>query len=113
MSRRSTAQKTQPSDTQHDTERTADKNPIRAFRLIVPEAEPAELPKRLNERERETVFDESPGEDLAMIEELPRYWAPDDDWRKREEELNALPQFMTEIDGLDILLIACVVFLIV
>ena len=113
MSRRSSAQKTQPSDTQNRTERTAEKNPIRAFRLIVPEEELAELPKPINEPERETVSDESLGVQLATIEELPRYWATDDDWRQREAKLNGLPQFMAEIDGFDLLLIACVVFLIV
>ena len=112
MSRSSNARKTQLSDTQPCKERAADKNPIRAFRLIVPEAEPADLPSPINEREREMLFDESQAAELAMIEELPNYWTPGDDWRKREEKLNALPQCMTEIDGLDILLIACVVFLI-
>ena len=112
MPRASTAQKTPTSDTQHPRERPADKSAGRALHLVVPEAEFAELSKPKNERERETAFDESLDVQLATIEELPCDWATDQDWRKREAKLNALPQFMTEIDGLDILLIACLVFLI-
>ena len=78
---------------------------IRPFKVNVPEAELAELHKRINATrwpERETVIDDSQGVPLAMIQELARYWATDYDWRKCEAKLNALPQFMTEIDGLDI-----------
>src|SRR4029453_18508384 len=111
MPRASNAQKTQTSDTQHRREQAADKKTIRAFHLIVPE--PAELPRRINEPELETVSDESIGEELAVIEELPRFWATDDDSRKREQKLNALPPFMAEFDGIDILLIAGIVYLLV
>ena len=52
--------------------------------------------------ERETVADQSQGVQLATMQELARYWATDYDWRKCEAQLNALPQFITEIDGLDI-----------
>jgi pimeloyl-ACP methyl ester carboxylesterase len=52
--------------------------------------------------EKETVADHSQGVPLATMQELARYWATDYDWRKVEATLNALPQFMTEIDGLDI-----------
>jgi pimeloyl-ACP methyl ester carboxylesterase len=52
--------------------------------------------------DKETVADHSQGVQLATIQELARYWATDYDWRKCEAKLNALPQFMTEIDGLDI-----------
>jgi pimeloyl-ACP methyl ester carboxylesterase len=52
--------------------------------------------------ERETVTDASQGVQLATIQALARYWATDYDWRKIEAKMNALPQFMTEIDGLDI-----------
>ena len=52
--------------------------------------------------ERETVSDDSQGVPLAMMEELLRYWGSDYDWRKCEAKLNALPNFITEIDGLDI-----------
>jgi pimeloyl-ACP methyl ester carboxylesterase len=78
---------------------------IRAFRIDVPEAELTELSRRINATrwpERETVTNESQGVPLATIQQLARYWATDYDWRKCEAKLNALPQFMTEIDGLDI-----------
>ena len=78
---------------------------IRPFRNNVPEAELAELRKRINATkwpERETVTDASQGVQLATMQQLARYWATDYDWRKVEAKLNALPQFITEIDGLDI-----------
>ncbi len=52
--------------------------------------------------DRETVADQSQGVQLATIQALARYWATEYDWRKIEAKLNALPQFITEIDGLDI-----------
>ena len=78
---------------------------IRSFQINVPEAELAELRRRINATrwpDRETVSDESQGVQLATIQELARYWGTDYDWRKCEAKLNALPQFVTEIDGLDI-----------
>jgi hypothetical protein len=78
---------------------------IRQFNIDVPQAELDELRRRINATrwpERETVTDESQGVPLAMIQGLARYWATDYDWRKCEARLNALPQFITEIDGLDI-----------
>jgi Epoxide hydrolase N terminus len=78
---------------------------IRPFRIDVPQEELVELRRRILATrwpERETVTDESQGVPLAMIQELARYWGKDYDWRKCEAKLNALPQFMTEIDGLDI-----------
>jgi pimeloyl-ACP methyl ester carboxylesterase len=78
---------------------------IRPFKINVPEAELDELRRRIKATrwpERETVSDDSQGVPLAMIQELARYWATDYDWRKCESKLNALPQFITEIDGLDI-----------
>jgi hypothetical protein len=74
----------------------------------VPDAELNELRRRIEETkwpERETVTDASQGVQLATIQALARYWATEYDWRKIEAELNALPQFITEIDGLDIHLI--------
>ena len=82
-----------------------DKAAIRPFRVNVPQEELAELRRRINAArwpDRETVADESQGVQLATIQELARHWAADYDWRKCEAKLNALPQFMTEIDGLDI-----------
>src|SRR5438874_12773962 len=84
--------------------RAADKNAIRPFRVKFSDTELAELRRRINATkwpERETVADQSQGVQLATIQELARYWATDYDWRKCEAKLKALPQFMTEIDGLD------------
>jgi pimeloyl-ACP methyl ester carboxylesterase len=78
---------------------------IGPFRIDFPESKLAELRRRIsatNWPERETVTDESQGVQLATVQELARHWATDYDWRKVEAKLNALPQFMTEIDGLDI-----------
>ncbi len=78
---------------------------IRQFQVEVSEAELTELRRRINATrwsERETVADDSQGMRLAMMQELARYWATDYDWHKCESKLNALPNFMTEIDGLDI-----------
>jgi pimeloyl-ACP methyl ester carboxylesterase len=78
---------------------------IRPFRVHVPEVELSELRRRINATkwpERETVADASQGVQLATIQALARYWGTDYDWRKVEARLNALPNFVTEIDGLDI-----------
>jgi pimeloyl-ACP methyl ester carboxylesterase len=78
---------------------------IRPFHVNVPDAELTELRRRINATrwpERETVTDASQGVKLATIQKLANYWATDYDWRKCEAKLNALPQFITEIDGLDI-----------
>src|SRR5688500_7873501 len=78
---------------------------VRPFRIEVPEEDLVDLRRRIAATqwpEKETVPDESQGVQLAAIQELARYWATDYDWRKCEAKLKALPQFMTEIDGLDI-----------
>jgi hypothetical protein len=78
---------------------------IRPFRVNVPDAQLVELRRRINATlwpERETVTDESQGVRLATMQQLARYWSTDHDWRKVEARLNALPQFVTEIDGLTI-----------
>jgi pimeloyl-ACP methyl ester carboxylesterase len=96
---------TQSSATQLGSEQAADKTTIRPFQVNVPEAELTELRRRINSTrwpDRETVTDESQGVPLATIQELARYWGTDYDWRKCEAKLNALPQLITEIDGLDI-----------
>jgi hypothetical protein len=83
----------------------SEKTAIRPFRVNVPESELTELRRRINATrwpERETVTDNSQGVPLAPLQDLARYWATDYDWRKCEAKLNALPQFTTEIDGLDI-----------
>ena len=96
---------TQTITTQPGSEQAADKTAIRPFRVNVPEAELTELRRRINATkwpERETVTDASQGVQLATTQALARYWATEYDWRKIEAKMNALPQFMTEIDGLDI-----------
>jgi pimeloyl-ACP methyl ester carboxylesterase len=83
----------------------ADPNAIRAFHVSVPQEQLADLRRRIAATkwpERETVTDPTQGVQLATIQKLARYWATDYDWRKTEAKLNALPNFMTEIDGLDI-----------
>jgi len=71
----------------------------------LPDAELAEMRRRINATrwpDRETVTDRSQGPQLATLQKLARYWATEYDWRKVEARLNALPNFMTTIDGLDI-----------
>ena len=78
---------------------------VRPFRIRVPKAELVELRRRIMATrwpDKETVGDHSQGVPLAMVRELARYWATDYDWRKCEAKLNAVPQFMTTLDGLDI-----------
>src|SRR5678816_2038309 len=90
---------------QERTEQAADKTAIRPFQVNVPEAELTELRRRIEATrwpERETVADASQGLPLATMQNLARYWATQYDWRKVEARLNALPNFITEIDGLDI-----------
>jgi pimeloyl-ACP methyl ester carboxylesterase len=79
--------------------------PIRPFTVDIPQEEITELRRRIAATrwpDRETVNDRSQGIRLAKLKEIVRYWGTDYDWRKAEAKLNALPQFMTEIDGLDI-----------
>jgi pimeloyl-ACP methyl ester carboxylesterase len=78
---------------------------VRPFQVDFPEAELADLRHRINATrwpERETVTDDSQGVPLETMQELARYWGTDYDWRECEAQLNALPNFLTEIDGLDI-----------
>ena len=80
-------------------------NELRPFQVDIPEEELAELRRRVAAvrlPSRELVADRSQGVQLATIQELARYWATDYDWRKAEAKLNALPQFTTEIDGVEI-----------
>src|SRR4249919_1610350 len=78
---------------------------IRPFEVHVPEDDLADLRRRIAATRwpsKELVDDRSQGVQLATIEELARYWAADYDWRACEAKLNALPQFTTGIDGVDI-----------
>ena len=85
---------------------TTDNIAIRPFQKVnFPETDLTELRRRINNTrwpERETVTDATQGVQLATTQALARYWATEYDWRKIEAKLNALPNFMTEIDGLDI-----------
>jgi pimeloyl-ACP methyl ester carboxylesterase len=84
----------------HSTTPTA----VRPFRINVPEEDLADLRRRITATvwpDKETVADASQGVQLATMQELARYWGADFDFRRFEASLNALPQFMTEIDGLD------------
>jgi Epoxide hydrolase N terminus len=84
---------------------TPSSSAIRPFSINVPEEALVDLRRRLAATrwpERETVPDQSQGVQLATIQKLARYWATEYDWRKVEARLQALPQFITEIDGLDI-----------
>src|SRR5215475_4207281 len=87
------------------TEQSAGAAAIRPFTVEIPEAEIEALRARVAATrwpQKELVGDWSQGVQLAMLQELARYWAADYDWRKCEAELNGLPQFKTEIDGLGI-----------
>src|SRR6478735_1225799 len=78
---------------------------IRPFHVNVPEADLIDLRRRIVATrlpEKETVGDFTQGVPLATVQKLARYWATDYDWRKVEARLNAVPNFVTEIDGLDI-----------
>ena len=83
----------------------ASSDAIRPFRINVPEADLVDLRRRIAATrwpDRETVNDRSQGIQLAKFQELVRHWGTNYDWRKVEARLNALPQFTTEIDGVDI-----------
>ncbi|HZC82927.1 MAG TPA: epoxide hydrolase, partial [Rubrobacter sp.] len=78
---------------------------VRPFRVDVPEEDLEDLRRRIAATrwpDRETVPDRSQGAQLAELQELVRYWGTDYDWRKGEAQLNAWPQFITEIDGVDV-----------
>jgi pimeloyl-ACP methyl ester carboxylesterase len=78
---------------------------VRPFRVDVPEEDLDDLRRRIAAAlwpTKELVEDRSQGVQLATLQELARYWTTDYDWRKAEAKLNALPQFTTEIDGVDI-----------
>ena len=95
---------TQTGATQQGSKQATDKNAIRPFHVSFAEAELTDLRRRIHATrwpEPETVTDASQGVQLATTQRLARYWT-EYDWRKCEAKLNALPQFITEIDGLDI-----------
>jgi pimeloyl-ACP methyl ester carboxylesterase len=78
---------------------------IRPFKIEVPQAQLDDLRKRIaltRWPDKETVDDISQGIQLDRVQKLVKYWGTDYDWRKAESELNALPEFITKIDGVDI-----------
>jgi hypothetical protein len=78
---------------------------IRPFKFLAPDEDVADLKRRIAATkwpERETVSDASQGVNLATMQKLARYWHIEHDWRKAETTLNHYPQFITNIDGLDI-----------
>ena len=78
---------------------------IRLFQINIPNEQLVDLHQRIAATrwpEQETVADDSQGLPLSAMQEIARYWGADYDWRKVETRLNALPQFMATIDGLDI-----------
>ena len=86
-------------------ERPAGDTTIRPFTVEVSDAELEDLRARIAATrwpEKETVEDDSQGVPLSLMQDLARYWATEYDWRKCEARLNAVPNFVTEIDGLDI-----------
>src|SRR5262245_61108263 len=95
----------QPGATQQGSAKAAGNTAIRPFQVSFSDEEIADLRERIGATrwpERETVADQSQGVQLATLQKLARYWATDYDWGKCEARLNALPNFITEIDGLDI-----------
>jgi pimeloyl-ACP methyl ester carboxylesterase len=87
------------------TRAAAEDGSIRPFHINIPKEQLVDLRRRVLATrwpDRETVTDRSQGVQLAKIQEVVRYWGTDYDWRKVEAKLNAYPQFMTTIDGLDI-----------
>jgi len=82
-----------------------DTTAIHPFRVSFPEADLVDLRRRVASArlpEKETVSDFSQGVPLATVQKLVRYWSTEYDWRKCEARINAVPNFITEIDGLDI-----------
>jgi pimeloyl-ACP methyl ester carboxylesterase len=87
------------------TQATGEGVAVRPFRVDVPEEDLVDLRQRIAATrwpDRETVPDRSQGAQLAELQELVRYWGTDYDWRRGEAQLNAWPQFMTTIDGVDV-----------
>ena len=84
---------------------SGDKSAIRPLRIHAPESQLVDLRRRIKATrwpDRETVSDDSQGVPLALMQELAHRWSTDYDWRKVEAKLNSLPNFVTEIDGVDI-----------
>jgi pimeloyl-ACP methyl ester carboxylesterase len=106
FSRRLEAMTGTKTETLTDAARQTGSDPdIRPFRVSIPEADLVDLRRRIKATkwpEKETVTDESQGVQLATTQKLARYWGTDYDWRKAEAKVNAVPNFIIEIDGLPI-----------
>jgi pimeloyl-ACP methyl ester carboxylesterase len=92
-------------DVLREVETGSEQTDIHPFHVVVSDADLADLRRRINATkwpERETVTDTSQGVQLATMQKLARYWGTEYDWRKCQAKLDAIPQFITEIDGLDI-----------
>jgi len=103
--RKETALKTKTTLTQLDSVQNTATDAIRPFHVHFSDEALADLKRRVAATrwpDREIVADQSQGVQLATVQKLARYWATDYDWRKCEAKLNALPQFITKIDGVDI-----------
>lgn len=90
---------------QTKSDATMDKDPIRPFRISISDEKLADLKRRVVATQwpdRELVSDATQGVQLATMQKLANYWAKEYDWRKTEAKLNSYPQFVTNIDGLDI-----------
>jgi pimeloyl-ACP methyl ester carboxylesterase len=96
---------TQPAATKVSNGSRVDNDAIRTFRVSIPKEALIDLRRRIAATrwaDKETVTDRSQGVQLEKLQTLVRYWGTTYDWRKAEAKLNALPQFITNIDGLDI-----------
>jgi hypothetical protein len=96
---------TQPESPAQKKGAMPDNTSIRPFHFEAPQADLADLHKRISATkwpEREQVADASQGVQLATMQKLAKYWANEHDWRKCEAKINAVPNFITEINGLDI-----------
>ncbi|HZA18005.1 MAG TPA: epoxide hydrolase [Pseudonocardiaceae bacterium] len=103
--RKETTMTATPTKPELDTAQNAQTPAIRPFRVEVPQADLDDLRQRIAATrwpDRETVPDRSQGAQLAELQELVRYWGTAYNWRKAEAQLNAFPQFMTTIDGVDV-----------
>jgi pimeloyl-ACP methyl ester carboxylesterase len=83
----------------------ASRTDVRPYRIEIPDAALADMRQRVQSTrwpEKETVADDTQGVRLAVMRSLAQYWGTDYDWRRCEQHLNSLPNFVTEIDGLDI-----------
>lgn len=92
-------------EVQPSSEPKGSKSAIRPFRVDIPEAEITELKRRIKATrwpDKETVSDESQGVQFETMQRLAHYWGSEYDWRRCEKSMNSMPQFITEIDGLDI-----------